>query len=110
MTWGIEPKSIVGRPAWIMWASLIGMPTSWAMSAATSSIRSPSACAIRVIQSARSSTDVRDQPSNAARAAATARSTSSAVPSGIEPMTSSVAALTTSSRPVPLDGTHSPPT
>ena len=63
---GIEPKSIVGRPAWIMPASFSGMPTSCAISTAISSPRSPSAPAIRPIHSARSGTGVCDQPSNAA--------------------------------------------
>jgi hypothetical protein len=52
---------------------------------------------------------VRDQPSNAARAAFTARVTSFASPAGIFPITSSVDALTTSNDPLPDGGVHSPP-
>ena len=109
MTCGIEPKLIVGSPAWIMCASLIGMPSSCAISAAISSIRALSACAIRASQSARSSTVVSDHVSNAARAAATARSTSSALPSGMLPITCSVVELMTSITPLPEEATHSPP-
>jgi hypothetical protein len=46
--------------------------------------------------------------SNAARAARQALSTSSAEPSGIVPMSSSVDALITSIVPFPVDDTHAP--
>ena len=58
---------------------------------------------------ARSSAGVCDQASKAARAACTARSASSAVPSGTRPTTSSVVGLTTSIEPSPAGSTHSPP-
>ncbi len=108
-SWGIEPNVAVGRPAWMMLESFTGIPTSWAISSAISSIRAPRDSAMRRIQSARSCTEVCDQLSNAARAAATAASTSSTVPSGTEPITCSVVALITSSTPVPPGATHSPP-
>jgi hypothetical protein len=57
---------------------------------------------------ARSSGAVADHAGKAARAAATARSTSAATPSGIRPTTSSVAAPYTSMVPVPPEGTHDP--
>ena len=56
----------------------------------------------------RSSGSVRPQLSKAALAAATALSTSSAVPSGMRPMTCSVEALTTSMVPLPVEGTQAP--
>ena len=45
-----------------------------------------------------------------ALAALAARSTSSGVPSGMLPMTSSVVELVTSIVPVPVEGTHAPST
>ncbi len=88
----------------------IGMPTSWATSVPISGTRALRASASRSTALARSSTEARDQSSNAPRAAATARSTSAGPPSGTVPMTSSVAALTTSITPSPASGgTHEPP-
>jgi hypothetical protein len=49
-----------------------------------------------------------DQPGKAALAAATAASTSSAVPSGMVPITSSVVELVTGSVPLPVLATHVP--
>ncbi len=57
----------------------------------------------------RSSRGSADHDGNAAPAAATAASTSAAVPSGIEPMTSSFDGLTTSMLPLPAEGTQVPP-
>ena len=57
----------------------------------------------------RSATGVSLHAGKASRADATARSTSSGVPSGMRPMTSSVEALTTSMEPLPAGATHSPP-
>ncbi len=106
---GCDPKVIAGSPAWmpIDWA--MGMPSSAEMSAAISSARSCRRTATAAHSSARSSTGTCDQPSKAARAAATARSTSSAVPAGMRPMTSSVVALTTSIVSLDEDAVHSPP-
>ena len=56
----------------------------------------------------RSSSGVADQAGKAALAAATARSTSSVVPSGTVPMTSSVVESMTSIDPEPVDGTQAP--
>ena len=108
-SWGIEPNVVVGSPAWMRLESLTGIPTSWVINAAISSMRAPSAAAMRPIQSERSCTEVCDQLSNAARAAATALSTSSIVPSGTDPITCSVVELITSRTPAPVALTHSPP-
>ena len=43
---GIAANWPVGRPAWIIWLSFSGMPSSWAIVAAISSERSPSPAAI----------------------------------------------------------------
>ncbi len=56
----------------------------------------------------RSSTGRADHAGKAALAAATARSTSSVVPSGTVPMTSSVVESITSIEPEPVDGTQAP--
>ena len=92
----------------MIWASFTGMPTSWAMTVAISSVRASRPSWMRVRYLARSSTLVWLQPANALRAAATARSTSAAVPSGMVAITSSVVELMTSSVPVPSDGTQVP--
>src|ERR1035437_5453302 len=86
-----------------------GMPTSWVMRWARSSIRVANACETWVNSSVRFSTGVADQAGNAARAAATARSTSLVDPSGMDPITSSVVESMTSMVPFPVEGTHSPP-
>ena len=101
-------KLIIGRPAWISWLSILGMPTSPDTIVAMSSIRAARPSLMRVRYLPLSSTEVCDHGPNALRAAWTALSTSSAVPSGIDPITSSVVELTTSSVPVPVDGTHAP--
>ena len=59
---------------------------------------------------ARSATGVAAHPSKAARAAATARSTSAAEPSGTWPITASVAGLTRSMTSDDAGVTHPPPT
>ena len=97
-----------GRPAWIIVDQVIGMPTSPEMTSAISAERACSASLRRTMYFWRSSTGVADHESNARRAAATALSTSLAVPSGIEPMTCSVPALMTSIVPVPSEGTQAP--
>ena len=99
----------MGSPIWTSWDSTRGIPTSWAIRLATSSIRAVNSRLTRVRSSVRSFTGVAAHPGNAARAAATARSTSSGDPSGTVPMTSSVVESITSRVPVPADGTHSPP-
>src|SRR5438067_3123253 len=88
--------------------SHFGMPASRVTMVAISSIRAVSPSAMREENLARSSGDFDDHSSNAARAALTARSTSSAVPSGIWPMTSPFVESKTSIEPLPLDGTHAP--
>jgi hypothetical protein len=85
-----------------------GMPTSPATSCAISIERACSPSVMRWRYLARSSREVSAQAGKAALAACTARSTSSAVPSGMRPITSSVPALITSMVPVPVDGTHAP--
>ena len=88
--------------------SVIGMPTSWLITCAISSVRAARASPIRVSSLARSSLEVAAQPGKAAAAASTALSTSSGVPSGMVAKTSSVAESMTSSVPVPVEGTHAP--
>ena len=56
----------------------------------------------------RSSFEVAAQPSNAARAAFTALSTSAALPAGTWPMTSPLVESNTSIDPLPAEGTHAP--
>ena len=58
--------------------------------------------------SARSCTEVCDQPGKARAAACAARSTSSAVPRGATATGSSVAGLVTVSTPLAVEGTHAP--
>ena len=106
---GIEPKVMIGRPAWIIAESCTGMPSSDAMRTASSSWRSWSLPEMAAHMAARSSAGVVLHDSNASRAAATARSTSAGVPCGMRPMTSSVEALTTSMVSLPSGATHWPP-
>ena len=99
---------IMGRPAWIIPAQVIGIPTSPAMTSAISPLRAASPSWRRRRYFWRSSTSVWLQAGKAALAAATALSTSAAVPLGMRPMTSSVAALITSIVPEPSEATHAP--
>ena len=46
ISFGIAANWAVGRPAWIIWLSFSGMPSSWEIVAAISSLRSPSPAAI----------------------------------------------------------------
>src|SRR5680860_390367 len=78
-----------------MFENVIGMPTSPVMTSAISAIRDASPSWSRRMYLARSSAGVSRQVASAVLAAATARSTSSVEPSGIRPMTCSVAALMT---------------
>ncbi len=89
-------------------ASFNGMPTSRAMILPISSERAFSPSWIFCRNAARPATGVAAHPSNAARAARTAASTSAALPSGIRAMTSSVDPQTTSILPAPAQGTHRP--
>ena len=100
---------MAGRAPWITVAMESGMPTSWATTVPTSGTRALRASPSRSTTLARSSTEVRDHSSNAARAAVAARSTSTGPPSGTDPMASSVAALPTSITPSPAGGTQEPP-
>ena len=75
---------------------------------AISSILAPSASPMRLTNLARSSIDVEDHDSNAALAAATAASTSVAVPAGIVAMTSSVIESNTCSVSLELGATQAP--
>ena len=85
-----------------------GVPMSVAAARAISSIR----CEIWADTSrstlARSATGVCDHSSNARRAAATARSTSSTVPLGTWATTPPVVGLTTSIVAAPVDATQAP--
>ena len=101
-------KAPAGRPTWMEPESVIGMPTSWLITCAISSVRAARASPMRVSSLARSSVEVAAQPGKAAAAASTALSTSSGVPSGMVAKTSSVAESMTSSVPVPVEGTQAP--
>ena len=82
-------KLLIGSPTCTSCDSHLAMPVSLEMVVAISSMRAPRASPMRLRYLARSSTGVVDHVSKAARAAATARSTSPAVPAGIVAMTSS---------------------
>ena len=103
-------KELIGSPAWITRESFNGMPTSAVTVPAISSARASSPSAIARSSRWRSDTAVADQPSKAARAAATARRASSAVPAGIVPSSSPVPASTTSSVPLPSGVAQAPST
>jgi hypothetical protein len=81
-------NELMGSPAWMIVESHLGMPASRVTTVAISSMRAARPSPTRVRNFARSSGEVCDQDSKAARAACTARSTSSAVPAGIVAMTS----------------------
>ncbi len=106
---GIAAKWLIPSPTWIIRESFSGIPSSWAIIAASSSARASRLAAIAPISRARSSRGVCDQPSNASRAASTARSTSTGVQPGTVAIASSVVGLTTSIGSAPLGSTHSPP-
>jgi hypothetical protein len=95
-------KLNVGRPTCTTFAHASGMPMSLDSSAASSSVFATIASWVLCSRSARSAGGVCDQVANAVRAAATALSTSAAVPSATSAMTCSVAGLTTAMRPDPL--------
>ena len=88
--------------------NISGMPTSREMTSAISGLRSARPSAMAAMNFERSSRSVKPQVWKASLAAWTARSTSSAVPSGMWPITSSVLASMTSIVPEPVDGTHAP--
>jgi hypothetical protein len=67
----------------------IAAPISAVIAWAKSSVRSSSRSLIRVSSAIRSSTEVCENEANARRAAATARSTSAALPAAMWPITSS---------------------
>jgi len=100
--------SMTGRPACTVCDSFVGAPISAEIVSATTPIRAASASCNRDRYFARSSGLVAAHPSKAARAAATARSTSAAVPEGTRPMISSVAGFSISITSVPDDATHWP--
>ena len=106
--WAASANAPAGRPTWMAPESVIGMPTSWEMTCAISSVRAPRASPMRVSSLPRSSREVAAQPGKAAAAARTALSTSSGVPSGMVAKTSSVAESMTSSVPLPVEGTQAP--
>ncbi len=105
----ISAKAPVGRPTWMAPDRVIGIPTSREIVWAISSVRAARPSEIRDSILARSSTEVADQSAKASAAAWTALSTSSAVPSGMVAITSSLFESTTSSVPVPVEGTQAPP-
>src|SRR3954453_3365129 len=101
-------NELIGSPAWTIWLSHFGMPASRVTIVAISSMRAVRPSPMRVQNLPPSSGDVCDQESNAARAALAALSTSSAVPSGIVPITEPSVESNTSIVPLPFDGTHAP--
>ena len=102
------PNELIGRPACTIWLSHFGMPASRVTIVAISSMRPMRPSAMRLQYLARSSLEVAAQPSNAARAALAAASTSAAVPAGIVPMTSPLVESKTSMVSLPADGTQAP--
>ena len=108
-TWAAVRNEFSGRPTWTSWENSRGMPTSWVMRSASASVRSASASPTAVSSAVLSATGVADHDGKAARAAATARSTSAIDPSGTVPMTCSVVESMTAMVPDTEDGTHSPP-
>src|SRR4051794_27547694 len=103
-------NELMGRPACTIWLSHLGMPASRVTMVAISSMRAARPSPMRVQNLPRSSGDVCDHVSNAARAAFAALSTSSAVPSGIVPMTEPSVESNTSIVPLPVDEIHDPST
>ncbi len=91
-----------------MLANMMGMPISSEMTWAISSLRAARPSAMAWMYLPRSSLEVWPHVLKAALAAATALSTSSAVPAGTEAMISSVEGFSTSMVSVPVDGTHAP--
>jgi hypothetical protein len=104
-----EARWASGPATCIIWAILMGVPTSAEIVSASSSARALSTSAIRPRYLPRSPGAMAPHSSKAARAAATARSASSAPPAGTSAMTSSVAGLTTAMVSVASDATHFPP-
>ena len=101
-------KELMGRPAWMIWLSHLGMPASRLTTVAISSMRAPRPSAMRVQNLARSSGDLAAQSGNAALAALAALSRSSAVPLGMVASTDPSVESKTSIVSVPVDGTHAP--
>ena len=100
-------KAPAGRPTWTEPDRVMGMPTSWLITSASSSVRAASASPMRLSSLPRSSREVAAQAGRP-RPRPTARSTSSGVPSGMVANTSSVAESITSRVPVPVEGTQAP--
>ena len=98
----------MGSPAWTIWLSHLGMPASRVTTVAISSMRAPRPSAMRPQYLARSSGVFAAQPSKAARAAWAAWSRSSAVPSGMVPITDPSVESNTSIVSEPLDATQAP--
>jgi hypothetical protein len=73
-----------------MFDKLMGIPISVEISSDICDMRAPNASPRRAINFERSKAGVEDQSENAARAAATARSTSSELPAGTLPTVASV--------------------
>src|SRR3972149_4782579 len=91
-------------------ATVIGLPTFRASSAASSSVRSSSRSASFISWRLRSPGGVSDQPSKAAAAAFTARSTSFSDPLGTSAIVSSVAGLMIGWGAPAMASSHLPPT
>lgn len=104
-----EPATAIGTPACTNWANCSGEPSSAVTVRAISSLRATSWSRRAAISAARSAGGVAAQPGNAARAARTAASMSSAVPAGTWAITCSSTGLTTAIVSVPAAGRHAPP-
>ncbi len=91
-----------------MLANMMGMPISSEMTWAISSLRAARPSAMAWMYLPRSSLVVWPQVLKAALAAATALSTSAAVPAGMAAMTCSVEGFSTSMVSDPVEGTQAP--
>ena len=95
--------------AWAARAMVIGAPISILMACAKSSKRLSVAAFNRCRRSSLTSFEVAEKPSNAAFAAATARSTSAALPIATVPICASVAGFITGRVAEDIGSTHRPP-
>ena len=111
MVWARAPKidsPWIGPVTWMPLAKCTGMPISWEISDASSSVRSVSLAQMASISSLRSAALLRDQEPKARRAARTAASTSSGKAAGTRAKGSSVAGLTSVEHSPLLAGTQRP--
>ena len=104
----LSTNAPVGNPTWMGPVRVRGIPTSWLITSAISSLRAWSPSVIFCRKAARSLGGVADHAETRGAAASTARSMSAGVPAGIVANTSSVVESITS-RVSDADGlTHAP--